>query len=172
MFPIQARQAALRANTLFRGNKRANRYDDEWYTPDYIVEALGVFDMDPCAGPKRFAKLNISLPEDGLKCDWQGRVWLNPPYSTIEDWIKKFVAHRDGIILVNARPETQWFQYLARNASMILWLKGRLAFGHAGNMSKRATVGSVLVAYGQNNAIVISRSGLDGIQTIVVNSVL
>lgn len=38
-------------NTSFQ---RSVNYSDEWYTPPEIIEALGEFDLDPCAAPPRF----------------------------------------------------------------------------------------------------------------------
>ena len=40
-------------NTTFE--KSANT-TDEWYTPKEIIDALGKFDLDPCAPVKPFCK--------------------------------------------------------------------------------------------------------------------
>lgn len=40
-------------NTTFE--KSANT-TDEWYTPKEIIDALGKFDLDPCAPVNRFGK--------------------------------------------------------------------------------------------------------------------
>lgn len=40
-------------NTTFE--KSANT-TDEWYTPKEIIDALGKFDLDPCAPLNRFGK--------------------------------------------------------------------------------------------------------------------
>jgi hypothetical protein len=45
---------------------RPKGYSDEFYTPDHIVQALGKFDIDPSAGPKNHARVNIRSSEDGL----------------------------------------------------------------------------------------------------------
>ena len=53
-----------------------------WLTPLKLIKSLGDFDLDPCAYPgHRTANELICLPNDGLKMDWFGRVWLNPPYG-------------------------------------------------------------------------------------------
>jgi hypothetical protein len=47
-----------------------------WLTPQHIVQALGTFDLDPCAAPSPrpwpTAKYHIELPEDGLAASWCG----------------------------------------------------------------------------------------------------
>jgi hypothetical protein len=55
-----------------------------WLTPPEIVQALGPFDLDPCAPwymPWRTAPLMLTEFEDGLSYPWKGNVWLNPPYG-------------------------------------------------------------------------------------------
>ena len=139
-------------------------YGDEFYTPPRIVTALGPFDLDPCAGPMAHAARNLRREEDGLAQTWAGRVWLNPPYSTIEDWIERFIQHGNGIAFVNARPDTQWFQTLAAKADAVLWLRGRVhCLRPEGVKQTTATVGSVLVAYGDRNAAALLASGLPGV---------
>jgi hypothetical protein len=47
-----------------------------WLTPVHILQALGPFDLDPCAAPSprpwSTAKFHIELPEDGLAASWYG----------------------------------------------------------------------------------------------------
>ena len=139
-------------------------YGDEFYTPPRIVAALGRFDFDPCAGPMNHARMNIRPSCDGLAQPWAGRVWLNPPYSTIEGWIERFIQHGNGVAFVNARPDTQWFQTLAAKADAVLWLRGRVhCLRPEGVKQTTATVGSVLVAYGERNAAALLASGLPGV---------
>jgi hypothetical protein len=48
-----------------------------WLTPLSLVNALGVFDLDPCAYEgHQTAKNLIFPPDDGLCSEWAGRVWL------------------------------------------------------------------------------------------------
>jgi len=50
--------------------------------PRWIIEALGPFDLDPCAAdprPWNCAEVNLTEVDDGLRGRWSGRVWLNPP---------------------------------------------------------------------------------------------
>lgn len=68
-------------NTTF---EKSVNTTDEWYTPKEIIDALGKFDLDPCAPVKplwQTATQMYNKNHDGLTKDWVGRVWLNPPYS-------------------------------------------------------------------------------------------
>lgn len=89
-------------NTSFEKSKNST---DEWYTPKGIIDALGEFDLDPCAPMRplwRTARVMYNKEQDGLKQKWEGRVWLNPPYSrpTIEHFITRMVEHNNGIALL------------------------------------------------------------------------
>lgn len=64
--------------------------NDTLQTPQYIIDALRSFDLDPCAGENTtIAKKNwcISRGENGLDLEWFGFVWCNPPFSQKELWI-------------------------------------------------------------------------------------
>lgn len=167
----RARQLSLLSTNIFPGAKRKGVYNDEYYTPDAIVRALGAFDIDPSAGPKAHASINIRHPKDGLAVTWVGRVWLNPPYSNIHEWLAKFQRHANGVALVNARTETQWFQRLCAQAESVLWLQGRVKFERPDGKRGNSTVGSVLVAYGQHNADALRKSGLPGIVMSVAHCI-
>lgn len=98
----------------------------EWFTPPEIitavVEVLGSIDLDPCSpsldGPVP-AFHRFTPTEDGLSQPWHGRIYMNPPYGRgILRWVKKAVEEykagrvQSGILLLPARPDTQWFALL------------------------------------------------------------
>jgi hypothetical protein len=117
----------------------------EWYTPPEIVvlvgRVLGEIDIDPCWHPESPVVATVTIAKDdadGLAHDWQGRVYLNPPYGRgIDDWIAKLVAEYDrgavteAIALVPARVDTEWFARL--DAFPRCFIKGRLTFANADN---------------------------------------
>jgi len=127
-----------------------------WLTPPSLVEALGPFDLDPCAAPSprpwATASRHIELPEDGLAAEWSGHVWLNPPYSfEAWKWLNRLAEHGDGIALVFARTETAGFvKQVWGKASGVLFLHGRLHFHYPDGTRAAANSGapSCLVAYG------------------------
>ena len=148
------------------GQHRAYRgASDEWYTPPELIEALlmcgprpWAFDLDPCApAPENrkhsYADRCYSLLEDGFTQRWDGNVWLNPPYGPeVGKWLKKLADHGEGIALIFARTETDWFQkQVFERASGVLFLRGRLHFYDKNWQRAKFNAGapSALVAYGE-----------------------
>lgn len=141
---------------------------DEWLTPPVIIEKCGKFDLDPCSPiirPWDTANNHYCKTDDGLNKEWEGRVWCNPPYGKeAEAWLKKASQHNNTIVLIFARTETRsFFNYVWDKADALFFIKGRLNF-HKVDGSKGGTAGSpsVLVAYGENNAIILKNIDMDG----------
>lgn len=122
-----------------------------WLTPRPLVEALGPFDLDPCAAPEPrpwpTAKKHITLPEDGLNATWTGDVWLNPPYSrSIAEWTDRLIDHGFGMALVFARCDTHWWQRAADAADAIFLPLGRVKFLTASGRKHDGPGGSAATA--------------------------
>lgn len=101
---------------------------DIWLTPLSIVRPLGVFITDPCAYINH-PTARYCIYQNGLESNWIGRVWLNPPYSNVSDWLKKLTEHpHGGIALVFSRTDTKWFHEFATKADSIFFPKGRIKF--------------------------------------------
>jgi len=141
--------------------------EQEWLTPPEIVEALGPFDLDPCAPPEPrrpwpTATMHYSKEEhgDGLSRAWVGRVWLNPPYGRETfNWLAKLAEHKKGVALIFARTETKgFFREVWRKAHAVLFFEGRLAFRKKGDGGKAdvANAPSCLVSYCEWDTSVIS----------------
>jgi len=136
---------------------------DEWLTPPYIIEAIGPFDLDPCAPivrPWSTATKHYTIKDDGLNKDWSNtRVWLNPPYGrqTFE-WIEKLAEHRKGIALIFARTETKGFHaQIWEKADAVFFFKGRLKFYHVdGTQGGCANAPSCLVSYSNYDTFCIN----------------
>lgn len=126
-------------------------YSDEYYTPSDYWQALGPFDLDPCAGPiSEIAAINVR-EGDGLAADWRGLVWLNPPYSRNAKslWLAKLAKHEGGgIALVPAATDTAWFQESAAKASAVLLVRGRVQFTRPDGKPSANAGGSAYMAYG------------------------
>lgn len=139
-----------------------------WLTPPHILDALGSFDLDPCAHPDwPTATRRICLPEDGLAADWEGRVWLNPPYGAQTwAWLDRLADHGQGTALIFARTETAGFtETVWGRADAILFLSGRLHFHRGDGIRAKANSGapSALIAYGEEDVKVLQRCGLSGV---------
>ena len=142
-------------NTSF---ERSENTKTEWLTPPELVKKLGDFDLDPCTPlrpPFVHAKNNYTVKDNGLKLDWFGRVYLNPPYGRgMEVWIEKLKNHGNGIALIFARTETKcFFEHIWDYADALLFVKGRIKFYDiTGKTSGTPGAPSVFIAYGEENA--------------------
>jgi len=143
---------------------------DDWQTPLRLVEALGRFDLDPCANtddPTRCAGRGLTVVDDGLAQPWSGRVWLNPPYGRdTRFWMSKLAYHGNGIALIPPRMGSAWFQDIVLgNASALLFLKGRVSFinSQTGLPESGNNADSALVAYGHENVTALSESSIPGV---------
>jgi len=143
---------------------------DVWLTPRPILDALGEFDLDPCAPavqPWPTARATYTEEDDGLAQPWFGRVWLNPPYSRplLGRFMRRMAEHDHGVALIFARTETaDFFGSVWERAAGLLFLRGRLTFHHADGTTGVGNAGapSVLCAYGHDDAERLAFSGLDG----------
>lgn len=128
---------------------------DEHDTPPSFVEpisnAVGGFDLDPCASEySDIAEINLTKDDGGLR-QWSGTVWMNPPYSEVADWMRHAeTQHAHGftdliVCLVFARTSTQWFHKYVSKADLVCFVEGRLKFGGA---EDNAPAPSMVVVYG------------------------
>lgn len=142
---------------------------DEWYTPKYIFEALGVvFDLDvacPPTGP-RHTPCHAFLTEEncGLASGWHGFVWMNPPFGhqrTKVQWLKKFFEHGNGIALIPDRTSAPWWQRFAVQADAILFVAPKIKFERPdGSVGESPGTGTCLFAAGKEAADALCRSQL------------
>ena len=135
-------------------------------TPRWIIDALGPFDLDPCAADPRpwdCAEVNLSEADDGLRQAWAGRTWLNPPFDRyrVGKWIGRLAEHGRGTALLHARTETEWFRICWQRSTAILFMAKRLIFAKSDGTpcttrsGERANSGAppVLVAFGDYDAM-------------------
>lgn len=79
---------------------------DDYYTPAWVFERMGIsFDLDVCSPPGGVpwipAARYFTQADDGLVQPWEGRVWMNPPYSQATPWVNRFIEHHHGVALMN-----------------------------------------------------------------------
>lgn len=134
---------------------------DEWYTPKYIFDALGVrFDLDVASPPEgpRYVPADRWFTQgmDGLSCDWDGFVWMNPPFghqSTKRQWLQKFFEHGSGIALLPDRTSAPWWQEFAPKADAVLFMAPKVKFERPdGTIGEQPGTGTTLFAAGQKAA--------------------
>lgn len=149
--------------------KPNNGLSNDWITPEWVIKALGPFDLDPCASavqPWRTARRMISPPNDGLAKRWRGRVWMNSPYGQkLKMWIERLADHGNGIALVPGRTEVEsWFwPFIWERATAILFFRGRLYFHRPdGARLGNAGHGSVLAIYGTHNRRTVDEALING----------
>lgn len=140
---------------------------DEWYTPKYIFDALGLeFDMDvasPYGGPRYVpAKTWYSCGSlDGL---WRGLVWMNPPFghqSTKRAWSSKFLDHGNGIALFPDRCSAPWWQEIASKSDAVCFVSGKIKFEKPnGEIGKSPGTGTCLFSVGIEATQAVKRSNL------------
>ena len=151
----------LEMNTQFERSATAT---DEWYTPKEIIDALGKFDLDPCAPVKPLWQTAIRMynkNDNGLLQEWEGRVWLNPPYSRplIEQFVKRLAEHGNGIALLFNRCDSKMFQdVIFKKATAMKFLRNRIRFFRPdGTRGDSPGCGSVLIAFGRENAEILRK---------------
>lgn len=166
------------------GHHSARSATDEWLTPPGLIEALGgaaSFDLDPCAlvdRPWDTALRHLTVLDNGLRMPWEGRAWVNPPYSAVGLWLARLAHHGAGTALIFARTETAaFFDHAWERATALLFMRGRINF-HLGRpwtdprTGRRYAVGdrapgnagapTVLCAYGVRDADVLAFCGVAG----------
>jgi len=102
----------------------------------------------------------------GLSIVKKYRVFLNPPYGLeAVKWLQRMAQHGNGVALTFARTETaMFFPWIWEYGAAFLFLKGRLFFHFVDGSRAKANSGapSILVAYGESNAICLEKCGLPG----------
>jgi phage N-6-adenine-methyltransferase len=110
----------------------------DWATPLDVFDPLNrefAFTLDVCATAENTKCAVFLTPEmDGLKSEWTGVCWMNPPYGReIGKWVEK--ARREAqsgratvVCLLPARTDTKWWQDNVIPLGEIRFLRGRICF--------------------------------------------
>ena len=147
---------------------------DDWYTPSYVFDALGVrFDLDvaaPVEGP-RYVPTARWLWCDGLAQDWSGFVWMNPPYGhekTKVAWLTKFIEHGNGIALMPDRTSAPWWQWAAPQMDLVLFVAPKIKFERPdGSIGEQPGNGTSLFALGTQAVSALLRAESLGLGVIL-----
>jgi len=133
----------------------------EWYSPDIIIDEViklyVTIDLDPCTNskikPNVPAHAYFDLSDNGLKQEWFGSVYVNPPYGReVGKWVDKCIEEyttrraEEIILLVPARVDTRWF----RKISNYYWcsISGRLKFKSLNGITNSAPFPSAVIYMG------------------------
>ncbi len=140
-----------------------NSGENEWYTPKEFIEsarkAMKGIDLDPAssavANKTVKAKTYFTQENDGLKHNWAGNVWLNPPYAQplisyfSEKLINEIPNIKQAVVLVNNATETNWLQPLLETCGAVCFLKGRVKFiDKNGDPSGAPLQGQAIIYFG------------------------
>jgi DNA N-6-adenine-methyltransferase (Dam) len=141
---------------------------DDWYTPRDIFDALGLtFDLDPCSpGPTHWvpARKIYTKEDDGLVQPWSGTVFMNPPFGRRNGhvpWLRKFLAHGDGVAIVRAYTSSAWFHQWAVKAQTMCFPRGKTKFIRPdGSIGRAPGHGVVLLGMGAVANKALAQCGL------------
>jgi ParB family chromosome partitioning protein len=163
---------------------------DDWFTPLFLLNKVQEFYggdfLDPASSdlvaPYVKASWHYTQKDDGLSQEWEGKVWLNPPYSKplITQFTEKLLEeYRLGnvdevLLLVNSCTETKWFQRIASEAYLRIDVKGRLHFWHPQKKSDSPRYGQSLFYFNKEKGFSVRKKfantfGDLGIMLLVVN---
>ena len=169
-------------------NKDGEKKDCEWYTPEWLLKIFYAanddqpFDLDPCSpchGDKApvWANEHFTEADNGLDQEWHGRVWMNPPYHSLNSWLKKAAdsvwcrhmpnaptsesAKRDEplcetvVALFPARTHTRYWRKYVSDHARVFFITGKIAFrkGANGNWVEskgKLPLGMAIVVWGNH----------------------
>lgn len=155
-------------------HQSARAISHTWLTPPEIIEALGPFDLDPCACPEprpwSTAAVHWTREDQPLSREWpdDARTWVNPPFgpkATVAAFMARVAKHGRGTALLFGRTDTALFHdFVFSQATAILFLRGRPHFHRQDGTRAAANSGApvVLIAYGGYDAKRLLMSGLPG----------
>jgi phage N-6-adenine-methyltransferase len=138
--------------------------ENEWFTPAEHIErarqVLGDIDLDPAthelAQHSVRAARYFTKEDDGLRHEWHGRVWLNPPYAQplIAEFTGKMCVEQAAgrvtaaIMLTHNYTDTAWFQRAAACANAICFTRGRVKFYEPDGAIAAPTQGQAFFYFG------------------------
>ncbi len=140
---------------------------DQWYTPVEIIDRVkevfgGNIDLDPasCATANKTVRASEYYDEsdDGLKQDWYGKIFCNPPYSKAKLGLfcQKVVDESkredfySAIYLLKEGATTAWFRPLRPYLTAYLHERVKFVDGTTGKICESPRSGHCLVYLGSD----------------------
>lgn len=140
--------------------------DPDSYTPAKYIDAarlvMGSVDLDPASNATAqetvVADRWYGIEQDGLKQQWQGNVFLNPPYShpEVAHFVEKLCDEysngniRQAILLTNNNTDTKWWHLAASVSTAVCFTLGRINFYKSDGSITQPTNGQTFFYFGQN----------------------
>lgn len=181
---IYAAENPKEAPAIVHNHRAQGTGENEWYTPVEHIESakavLGDIDLDPAtselANEKVQAKAIFTQEDNGLKQPWNGRVWLNPPYSqpAISHFAEKLASEweqgrlESAIALTHNYTDTQWFHRMAKACTAICFTRGRIGFVNPEGKKAAPTQGQAFFYFGDDPATFHSEFSKHGFVVEVV----
>lgn len=144
---------------MFQLNRKTN--SDIWITPQWIIDKLGIFDLDPCGwlpngNPIVKTANNYFTEEDnGLNKSWFGDVFVNFPYSQSKEWLTKCSEYGkigEIVVLCFVRSDTQAWQQNVKSCTGINLINKRISFlDNEGKSKSNGNAPSCLIAWGEKS---------------------
>lgn len=162
-------------NSKAFNTKKTENSTNTWLTPKTLLDKLGKFDLDPCAAigrPWDCATVNYTIEDDGLKKEWFGRVWCNPPYGAeAYPFLEKWSNYKGpGLCLLFTRTDIKaWHNYIFPSAKYIFFIKGRLKFCKIdGSQQATANAASCLVAWDKSELSLLASLEKEGLGKLAI----
>ena len=139
----------------------------ELYTPAEYLELTrevygGQIDLCPASNAEAQkvakAKKYFTAADDGLVQEWNGRVYLNPPYhrALLPTFIDKLHAEidagrtKEAILLINNTTDTEAGQSVLKKCNAVCFTAGRIKFWRPGGQTVLPTQGQMFAYYGSH----------------------
>lgn len=138
--------------------------ENEWYTPEQYIEAaravMGSIDLDPATSESAQLRIGAAkfytINDNGLNRDWEGKVWLNPPYAQPDIWnfCDKLIAELEigrveqAVLLTHNYTDTAWFHRAESIAKHLCFTRGRIKFLSPDGEECAPTQGQTFFYYG------------------------
>lgn len=141
----------------------ANTGSDVWLTPQWIIDLIGISDLDPCGWLPEGKAITVTAHNfftketDGLHQEWANKyktVFVNFPYSDGYEWLKKCEKEAkkgaEIIVLCFCRTETKAWQQFVKSATGVNLINKRIKFLNSEGIEKgNGNCPSCLIAYGE-----------------------